>query len=139
MVVEDPEPEDARGSGRKVAATAPGCVHPLHEEPQPERLQDISTTTADLHEIRRNGRHSGATRASVEFFQGMLVLCTTLASGDGVDAPRRHLCAKVAVSNCHQRRRPWSRLPRSVWTLRSRRTDHHFGSVQPIRMAYSRS
>jgi hypothetical protein len=21
--------------------------------------------------------------------------------GDGVDAPRRHLCAKVAVSNCH--------------------------------------
>jgi hypothetical protein len=38
---------------------------------------------------------------------------------DGVDAPRRHLCAKVAVSNCHQRRRPWSRLPRSVWTSRS--------------------
>jgi hypothetical protein len=21
--------------------------------------------------------------------------------GDGVDAPRRHLCAKVTVSNCH--------------------------------------
>src|SRR4029077_2424682 len=41
-------------------------------------------------------------------------------SGDGVDAPRRHLCAKVMVSNCHRRRRPWSRLPRSVWTLRSR-------------------
>src|ERR1700736_354187 len=29
--------------------------------------------------------------------------------GDGVDAPRRHLCAKVTVSNCHRRRRPWSR------------------------------
>jgi hypothetical protein len=27
--------------------------------------------------------------------------------GDGVDAPRRHLCAKVTVSNCHRRRRPW--------------------------------
>jgi hypothetical protein len=39
--------------------------------------------------------------------------------GDGVDAPRRHLCAKVTVSNCHRRRRPWSRLLRSVWTLRS--------------------
>ena len=40
-------------------------------------------------------------------------------SDDGVDAPRRHLCAKVAVSNCHRRRRPWSKLPRSVWTSRS--------------------
>src|SRR5262252_7883014 len=39
--------------------------------------------------------------------------------GDGVDAPRRHLCAKVAVSNCHRRRRPWSKLPRSVWTSRN--------------------
>src|SRR5262249_48147621 len=39
---------------------------------------------------------------------------------DGVDAPRRHLRAKVTVSNCHRRRRPWSRLPRSVWI--SRRT-----------------
>ena len=25
----------------------------------------------------------------------------TAALGDGVDAPRRHLCAKVTVSNCH--------------------------------------
>jgi hypothetical protein len=39
--------------------------------------------------------------------------------GDGVDAPRRHLCAKVTVSNCHRRRRPWSRLARSVWTSRN--------------------
>ena len=45
--------------------------------------------------------------------------CWGSAWGDGVDAPRRHLCAKVAVSNCHQRRRPWSRLPRSVWTSRN--------------------
>src|SRR5215204_2222217 len=29
---------------------------------------------------------------------------------DGVDAPRRHLRAKVTVSNRHARRRPWSRL-----------------------------
>src|SRR4051794_11174160 len=28
---------------------------------------------------------------------------------DGVDAPRRHRCAKVVLSN-HQRRRPWARL-----------------------------
>src|SRR5215472_14144556 len=27
-----------------------------------------------------------------------------------VDAPRRHLCAKMTVSNCHRRRRPWTRL-----------------------------
>jgi hypothetical protein len=25
----------------------------------------------------------------------------TATLGDGVDAPRRHLCAKVTVSNCH--------------------------------------
>src|SRR5262249_49515432 len=49
--------------------------------------------------------------------KGMPVIGVLL--GDGVDAPRRHLCAKVTVSNCHRRRRPWSRLPRSVWTLRS--------------------
>jgi hypothetical protein len=33
-----------------------------------------------------------------------LILTVTLlaaALGDGVDAPRRHLCAKVTVSNCH--------------------------------------
>jgi transposase len=30
---------------------------------------------------------------------------------DGVDAPRRHRCAKVVLSN-HQRRRPWARLAR---------------------------
>ncbi len=39
--------------------------------------------------------------------------------GDGVDAPRRHLCAKVTVSNCHRRGRPWHRLLRSDWTSRS--------------------
>ena len=39
--------------------------------------------------------------------------------GNGVDAPRRHLRAKMTVSNCHRRRRPWSKLPRSVWTSRS--------------------
>ena len=36
-----------------------------------------------------------------------------------MDARRRHLCAKVTVSNCHRRRRPWSRLARLVWTSRS--------------------
>jgi hypothetical protein len=30
----------------------------------------------------------------------------TSKKGDGVDAPRRHLRAKVTVSNCHRRRRP---------------------------------
>jgi len=38
---------------------------------------------------------------------------------DGVDAPRRHLSAKVAVLSNHQRRRPWHRLARSGSTLRS--------------------
>ena len=38
---------------------------------------------------------------------------------DGVDAPRRHLRAKVAVLTDHQRRRPWERLARSAWTSRS--------------------
>src|SRR4051812_19086483 len=31
---------------------------------------------------------------------------------DGVDAPRRHRCAKVVVLSNHQRRRPWARLAR---------------------------
>jgi hypothetical protein len=47
------------------------------------------------------------------------IVWKSAAVGDGVDAPRRHLCAKVTVSNCHRRRRPWSRLPRSVWISRS--------------------
>jgi len=29
----------------------------------------------------------------------------------GAQRTGEQLCAKVAVSNCHQRRRPWSRLP----------------------------
>ena len=100
MVVEDPEPEDARGSGRKVAATAPGCVHPLHEEPQPERLQDISTTTADLHEIRRNGRHSGATRTSVEFFRICLFYAPRWLRVEGDQLPA-----------CREKRRPLRSRP----------------------------
>ena len=43
----------------------------------------------------------------------------TAGTGDAVDAPRRHLRAKVTVSNCQRKRRPRSRLPRSVWTSRS--------------------
>ena len=31
---------------------------------------------------------------------------------DGVDAPRRHRCAKVVVLSNHQGRRPWARLAR---------------------------
>jgi hypothetical protein len=37
----------------------------------------------------------------------------------GVDAPRRHQRARVAVSTGHLRRRPWIRLARSGWTSRS--------------------
>src|SRR4051794_1560231 len=31
---------------------------------------------------------------------------------DGMDAPRRHRCAKVVVFSNHQERRPWARLAR---------------------------
>jgi hypothetical protein len=31
---------------------------------------------------------------------------------DGMDAPRRHRCAKVVVLSNHQGRRPWARLAR---------------------------
>ena len=43
----------------------------------------------------------------------------TPAEGTGVDAPRRHRCARVVVLNDHSRRRPWGRLARSDWTWRS--------------------
>src|SRR3954453_17464207 len=45
----------------------------------------------------------------------------TAAEGTGgyrMDAPGRHLRAKV-VSTVHLRRRPWGRLTRPDWTLRS--------------------
>src|SRR4051794_36490793 len=52
---------------------------------------------------------------------GELTTCAyqTLAEGTGVDAPGRHLRAKVVVSTDHLRRRPWDRLTRSDWILRS--------------------
>src|SRR5881227_3669687 len=51
---------------------------------------------------------------------GELTTCAyqTLADGTRMDAPGRHLRAKV-VSIDHLRRRPWGRLTRSDWTLRS--------------------
>src|SRR4051794_19222784 len=37
---------------------------------------------------------------------------SALSHLDGVDAPRRHRCAKVVVLSNHQGRRPWARLAR---------------------------
>src|SRR6516165_7602161 len=76
--------------------------------------------TAGLLSVERQGRHRYhrlASPAVAQMVEGIMQVASGL--GDGVDAPRRHLCAKVTVSNCHRRRRPWSRLPRSVWTSRS--------------------
>ena len=46
-----------------------------------------------------------------------------------MDAPGRHLRAKV-VSTDHLRRRPWGRLTRSDWTLRSG-FSRHTGQTRP--------
>src|SRR5215472_6440464 len=90
-----------------------------------EEIEDLGRSERDAvrSQIRRIIEHllklaySPAQQPRFDWMASIAEARATL--GDGVDAPRRHLCAKVTVSNRHQRRRPWSRLPRSFWAWRS--------------------
>src|SRR5436309_1205109 len=87
----------------------PGCGHPVHQAWTISlHMNWPSLGTLDLQRPRSNGRTRPLSGHSPTAAQ-------TAQLGDGVDAPRRHLCAKVTVSNCHRRRRLWSRLTQSVW------------------------
>ena len=74
------------------------------------RLDRLARSTRDLLNIIH-----GVQEAAAQFKSLADAWCDTTTPhgklmltvlGDGVDAPRRHLCAKVTVSNCHRRRRP---------------------------------
>src|SRR3954449_6483156 len=65
---------------------------------------------------RRTPNLATAEEIAAEYRNGPLRVA--VMGGYRMDAPGRHLRAKV-VSTDHLRRRPWGRLTRSDWTLRS--------------------
>ena len=84
------------------------------------KAEDVIDVLSDLFILRGVPAHIRSDNGPEFVAKAVQDWITAVGHLDGVDAPRRHRCAKVEVSSDHQGRRPWARLARSGSTLRSR-------------------
>ena len=83
-------------SGRMCLAACASCILALGwGQAQAQQLASLPAPTVRIESV------------------GTAKLISGWVGCDGVDAPGRHLRAKVVVSTNHLRRRPWGRLTRS--------------------------